>query len=362
MHPTVLHVIESLGRGGAEACLVAGLPALRDAGWDPRVLVLHAPDDLAPALRREGIPVFFGVAGAWKTALEAGRPAIVHTHLYEANVLGRLGAFLFRFPLVTTLHNPDYGSEGPGRLGMRRRLDVWTFGLAPPRFIAVSEAVVDDYREQVGYTATLVPNPIDQSWISGPSLPRREARAALGLSERRPLVFSAGRLHRQKGFDTLAEAAKRLPDVDFVVAGAGPDRAALERSGVLRLIGPQPHEEIRRWIAAADLVAVPSRYESFGVFAAEAMACGRALVATDVPGLRTTVGGSAVLVGPEQPGALADAMRSILTNDELRRGLEIQGPALAARFAPKAWANRLSEIYASVLESSAARVQRRPAS
>jgi glycosyltransferase involved in cell wall biosynthesis len=355
--PIVLHVIETLGRGGAEACLVAGLPSLRHAGWDARVLALNGPYDLAPALLERGVPVFCGRRGALKLALESerGRPAIVHTHLYRANILGRIGALLFRVPMITTLHNPDYGAEGPGWMGMRRTLDRWTFYFTPPRFIAVSQAVLDDYQEQMGYTAVVIPNPIDSFWLMGTMPTRDEARVALGLSGQRALVFSAGRLHNQKGFDTLAEAASLLPDVDFVVAGQGPQRDLLDRAGTLRLVGVQPREVIRQWIAAADVVAVPSRYESFGIFAAEAMACGRALIAADVPGLRTTVAGAALLVRPERPADLADAIRQLISNQDLRRELEAKAPALAARFAPQAWASRLSEIYTSVSRLSQAR-------
>jgi glycosyltransferase involved in cell wall biosynthesis len=354
--PVVLHVIETLGRGGAEACLVAGLPSLREAGWDARVLALNAPYDLASALLERGVPVFCGPRDALKVArgLARNRPAVVHTHLYRANMLGRVGSLPFRVPVVTTLHNPDYGAEGPGWMGIRRTLDRWTFRLKPPTFIAVSQAVLDDYEQQMGYAAAVIPNAIDSFWLTGLTPSRDEARAALGLSGGRPLVFSAGRLHEQKGFDTLAEAASSLPDVDFVVAGEGPQRDALGRAGTLRLVGVQSREKVRHWIAAADVVAVPSRYESFGIFAAEAMACGRALVAADVPGLRTTVAGAALLVQPETRGDLADAIHRLISNADLRRDLEAKGPALAARFTPRAWAARLSDVYASVLRLSRA--------
>ena len=240
---------------------------------------------------------------------------------------------------------------------MRRRLDLWTFGLAAPHFIAVSEAVVDDYREQVDYRVSkVVPNPIDPKWLSGPSLTRHDARVALGLSETTMVIFAAGHLHRQKGFDTLAAAAKLLTGVEFVVAGAGPERRDLENIGTLRLIGVQPQDVIRRWIAAADVVAVPSRYESFGIFAAEAMASGRALVAADIPGLRTTVEGAAILVKADDPTALAEAIGDLLANEDRRRALEAHGPALAARFTPRAWAKRVSEIYWEALQPSAATV------
>ena len=353
MQPIVWHVIETLGRGGAEACLVAGLPALRDAGWDARVLALQGPYDLAAALQDVGVPVFLGTAGALKLAVQTGRPAIIHTHLYRANMLGRLASLLLRVPIVTTLHNPDYGAEGPGRLGMRRRIDAWTFPLASPYFIAVSDAVAEDYRAQLGYSATVVPNPIDAFWLSRQTVSRRDARADLGCSQERSLIFSAGRLHRQKGFDLLAEAAKLLPDVDFVVAGEGPERGALERMGSLRLLGAQPRQVIRSWIAAANLVAIPSRYESFGIFAAEAMACGRALVATDVPGLRATVDGAAMLVPTEESGTLAAAIEELLNDRDRLGSMESSSPALAARFTPSAWAMGVSKVYASAWPASA---------
>lgn len=128
-----------------------------------------------------------------------------------------------------------------------------------------------------------------------------EGFRALSLPARTPRVFGAiGRLHRQKGFDILIEAFRKLPDPGLAlhIYGAGPDQAALCRAAAadprIRFIGHvERSEEI---IQSVDIVAMPSRWEAFGLVALEARAAGRPIICSGVDGLSMSAGSSATVV------------------------------------------------------------------
>jgi glycosyltransferase involved in cell wall biosynthesis len=118
-----------------------------------------------------------------------------------------------------------------------------------------------------------------------------------------------GRLSRQKGQDVLLDAwptvRQRVPGARLALVGDGPDIEALRArtSDGVEFTGAR--DEVSVWFAAADVVALPSRWEGMSLAMLEAMACGRPLVVTDVAGAEVAVG---AVVPPEDPHALADAV------------------------------------------------------
>ncbi len=159
----------------------------------------------------------------------------------------------------------------------------------------------------------VVPNGVDLKALREASdQDRAAARRALALGGG-PLVVSVGRLSRQKGQDFLLDAwaaiRRRVPDATLVLVGDGPQRAALEARGSpgVRLVGER--DDVPLWLAAADVVAAPSRWEGMSLSVLEAMASGRSVVATDVAGMGELLGGNAGAIVPrERPDALAQAL------------------------------------------------------
>src|SRR5205085_1124904 len=180
--------------------------------------------------------------------------------------------------------------------------------------------------------------------------PRREARASLHLSNARLLLF-VGRLQRFKGPDVailaVAEAARMAPDVmrDAVLAIVGgptgvdtePDEVArLMRLATASGVGdrvvffpPQPHARLADFYSAAELVLVPSRWESFGLVALEAQACGTPVIAAAVGGLRYSVadGVGGYLVQGHDPADYADRIVRLLTDPQEAARLAIGAAA-----------------------------------
>jgi glycosyltransferase involved in cell wall biosynthesis len=145
------------------------------------------------------------------------------------------------------------------------------------------------------------------------------APASLGLPNGVRIVLALGRLHPNKGFDVLVRALPILPRVHAVIAGEGPERAALlvlaAREGVAdRLHMPGWHSDTAALLAAANILVCPSRHEPLGNVVIEAWSARRPVVAAAADGPREliTPGIDGMLVPPEDPRALAGAIGSVL--------------------------------------------------
>jgi len=159
-----------------------------------------------------------------------------------------------------------------------------------------------------------------------PGLPDREAaRARLGLT--RPTLISVGGLIPRKRHHLTIDALALLPDVDLVIAGAGPERAALEAraaarglSGRVRLLGPVPHADLPAYYAAADAMVLASSREGWANVLLESMACGTPVVASDIPGNPEVVQAreAGLIVRANTAEGIADAVRDLLATPPAR--------------------------------------------
>jgi glycogen(starch) synthase len=176
------------------------------------------------------------------------------------------------------------------------------------------------------------------------------------------LVLLAGRLVYEKGFQVALDAlpallARVAGGVQFAVAGSGPyaeelrERAnALGLSGRVAFLGWTGDDELHDLYAAADVCAVPSLYEPFGLVALEAMAAGCPVVAADTGGLREVVpDGTGLRVRPGDPAGLADALERVLADAALGERLARAAAAHAARFRWDDAARRTAGVYDQVL-------------
>ena len=172
---------------------------------------------------------------------------------------------------------------------------------------------------------TVLPNPAPAI----PAMPsRNELRAELAL-DGDVLVF-AGRLGPQKAVGVLLDALARVSEVTLVIAGDGPERAALERrvaelglDGRVRFLGSVPRETVLRLFRAADASVLPSAWENFPHTVVEALAVGCPVIATAVGGVPEVVrdGENGLLVPPGDSAALADAIERFFGDASLRERL-----------------------------------------
>jgi glycosyltransferase involved in cell wall biosynthesis len=257
--------------------------------------------------------------------LRATRPVVLHAHGYKAAVAVRLAGMLSPgTPRVLTLHNLWPATVGAWELALLR----WIAKGAA--LIAVSPAVAESVRPAVDTNVQVIGNGVELSNFA--CMDPAGSRAALGLDREVPVVAYLGRLTREKGADLALEATRRLWErgvpARLLVAGDGPERATLVASAGPGAIFLGEREDVPRILAACDLVVIPSRREGQSIVALEAMAAGRPIVATRVGGLAALAeGAGGVVVPPDDPIALADALLRLLKDPNERAGRAASGRA-----------------------------------
>lgn len=362
----VLHLIESLGRGGAEHLLVTLLPALAREGIEPMVGVLHGPFDLEDELNSRGIDVIrLPVANRWNVPAAATNLrmacrehdiALVHAHLYFPSIYASYAAWRGGAPMVETFHNLAYAGANAKswKLALRRHLRAMLLKRGGSRFFGVSGAVAQHYSTALGLERVdVLPNVIDLDRIDGISTPTARKGERLRIAV-------PGRLVKEKGHADLIDAIARadLPPVELVFIGGGPMEVELAGKAAakgidLHVTGAVPHSDFLQHIDAADLIAIPSRHEGFGIAAAEAMALGKPVIATRAGGLPEVVADAGVLVETGDVAALASALEDLCRDGDLRRALGQRARQSAVeRFGPGPAAQQLAAEYRAIVARS----------
>src|SRR5262245_6726679 len=281
-----------------------------------------------------------------RAALEAFGPDVVHVHEPFTPSTSMLAVLAATGPVVATFHafldrSRLMEVSAPILRQIDHRIDA---------AVAVSEAAASFVRRVRRGPLEIVPNGVDVARFAEPAEPPE------GLPPG-PRILWVNRLDPQKGFGVMVQAfdllSRDVDDVHLLIAGEGRDRAALRslprraRNRVIPL-GTVPHEEVPRYLAAADVFCSPAvGQESFGIVLVEAMAAGVPVVATDIPGYREVVrdGEDGLLVRPNDPVALAAAIRRVLSEPDLAAALAGAGRARAPAFSWEAVAPRIEAVY-----------------
>jgi glycosyltransferase involved in cell wall biosynthesis len=338
---SVLHVAQPTD-GGVARYLVAACLDQAARGWD---VTVACPDGgrLAADLERVGIARLHWAArrapgpGCAAEAARLGRliagcrPRVVHLHASKAGLAGRL-ALRRRLPTVFQPHGWSWlavdGPVGAASLAWERAAARWT-----DLTVCVGEGEARHGRARgVGGRYTVVRNGTDLSrFHPADAAARTGARRRLGVELEAPLAVCVGRVTRQKGQDVLVSAwplvRRRCPRARLALVGDGNLLPALKTRPVAGVSYVGALDDVRPWLAAADIVVAPSRWEGLSLAVLEALATGRSVVASDVPGLAEAVApGTGVLVPPDDPVALADAVRRRLADPALAA---IEGVAAA---------------------------------
>jgi glycosyltransferase involved in cell wall biosynthesis len=281
----------------------------------------------------------------------AYQPAVVHSHGYRADLIAGSAARALGVPRVSTVHGFT-GGDWKNRL--YERLQLRSFRRFA-RVIAVSRPIRERLLEQGLHDERIavIPN----AWSPASLPPRGPARAQLGLADADFAIGWVGRLSAEKGADVLlaALAAGAGREAVSVIVGDGRERPALERqagelglTAGLRWTGMVPRAA--SLFPAFDCYVLSSRTEGTPIALFEAMAAGVPIVATRVGGVPDVItGAEALLVPPEDPAALAQAITAVRRDPaaaatRAARAREV----LALRFAPGPWLDRHLELYRAI--------------
>lgn len=299
---------------------------------------------------------------------------VVHAHYWLSGWVAELARRYWDTPFLqmfhTTAHMKNAVSaaadrETEQRLRIEQRLLTLANGI-----IAANPDERADLIWRMGVPAEkicTIPPGVDLELFQ--PLSRDYARAEIGIAPEEKVVLFVGRIDPIKGIDTLIEAAELMlrqgagaPPPCFLIVGGDLDAtgtpigplarvaAAIEERGIahhFRLAGSQPQNQLPVFYSAADVVAVPSRYESFGLVAVEALACGVPVVASRAGGLRFTIdeGVAGLLVKPQSAPALADGLKSVLADDGRRAKMAAAARPSVERYDWAEIARQMRHVY-----------------
>ena len=383
----IVHVIESLGRGGAERLLVDLLARLDRTRFEHHVLYLFPDHALRPEIEALGIDCeCLELRSAWdwprgwlrlRARLAALRPSVVHTTLQKADMYGRLAARSAGVPhVLSTLHECPYHEgvfvDNPGlnrgKYALIQWLDRTTARSINEALIVVSRATQRDVERYFAMPASRIHqiySGVDFSALERIDPARVEAmRRRLGIPEGVVTLLSVARLVPQKGhrylLEALAEVRRQGLDIRLLLRGDGPLRAELEarirQSGlggsVIWIDAYRRHDEIRHLMALSDVFVFPSLYEGLGIAPIEAMGLGLPCIASRVGPLPEVVpdGRGGLLVPPRDASALAEAIIALAGDPQRRRTMGQEARAHAhAIFDIRQTVARLEAVYDALL-------------
>jgi len=383
----VVHLIEALGPGGAERLLYTNLKQFDPERIRSTVITVypHATHWLEP-ITALGVPVVPLNCGstrdiprgirALRTWLVANRPDLIHSHLWAANIIGRVAGRLTGTPVISSIHNPDHEAQAWAdgadvsltKRRMVRALDRWTARAGSDRMIAVSDYVKQSANRHLGVSLDsidLVYNPIDIDALqAAPGNSRAELLRACGLPADSLILLNVARVSPQKGLlyalRALPSILERYPSAQLVSVGATTDPSWLEQLrreattlGVtdhFHLLGSR--RDVIDFLRACDVFIFPSLYEGLGIALIEAMGAGCACIATSAGPIPEIVrdGKDGILVPPADSEAIATAVCRVLSDESLRARLGKAATETAfSRFQPQKSADALTRIYESVV-------------
>ncbi|SKC39518.1 D-inositol-3-phosphate glycosyltransferase [Krasilnikoviella flava] len=415
MNVYVLELARALARRGAEIEIFTRATASaqpRCVDVEPGIRVVHVAAGPFEGLDKNDLPGQLCAFTAGVLRAEAHRPPhwydVVHSHYWLSGQVGWLAAERWDVPLVHTMHTmarvknaalaPGDTPEPVGRVVGEEQVVEAADGLVA----STREEAQDlrrEYRADPDRVHVVAPGvdldvfrPLEPAAGQDADEARRVLRERLGLPTDRKIVLFAGRVQLLKGPDVLVRAlgvladhastddateaeawcdggGSRVPTLVVLGGASGRATAVRELEALAHQVGvtdhldvrpPVPREELVDYLRAADVVAVPSHNESFGLVAAEAQAAGTPVVAAAVGGLQTVVvdGVSGVLVPDHSPWTWARELGDLLADDERRARLAAGARRASERFSWDRAAAAMLDVYAQAAKVHRARSPR----
>jgi glycosyltransferase involved in cell wall biosynthesis len=337
---SVYYFTDSQELGGAEHALLLLLEHIDRRHWQP-TLLYNASAAMTPVAERaqelgahvRAVPSMpLGLTGgrrvpAFARELRRQAPDVFHAHLRWplAAKYPLLAAVLARVPaIVATVHlYPDVPIDRSNRLQER------LLAAHVARYIAVSEDIATRLVERLRWPEDkieVIHNGVPVERLQRPVDP--DLRRQLTGGQDRPVLLSTARLVPQKGLEVLLRAAAQVNQARLVLAGEGPERAKLESEAAAlgvadRVVFLGYRNDVPELLAACDVFVLPSLYEGTSLSLLEAMAAGKPVITSAIPGTDEVVvdGETGLLVRPGDVDGLVAALRRVLAEPLLRARL-----------------------------------------
>ncbi|MBL7063830.1 MAG: glycosyltransferase [Anaerolineae bacterium] len=307
---------------------------------------------------------------------------ILHSHYWLSGVVARELRGRWSTPIVHMFHTlgkmKDAVAQRPEERETARRIAVETEIM---RFADVLIAATPAEKEQLARLYSADPSRIR---VISPGvdterfypIPAAQAKERIGLCPDRRIILFVGRIEPLKGIDNLLQAMAQIiggrPELGEVlcvpIIGGDPDRIReddemvrlqelreeLGIGDVVTFLGAKDQDTLQYYYSAAEMVVMPSDYESFGMVALEAMACGTPVIASDVGGLPFLVrhGRTGYRVPARDPATLAAKITQLLTDEGLRRRVGQRAACWAESYAWPRIADRIEAVYTGLVGHS----------
>jgi glycosyltransferase involved in cell wall biosynthesis len=374
---TILQIVAPGEVGGLESVVLALAAGQTRRGHNVIVAVVFQPRDgehpfvsalIAAGVRAVPLVIppraYLKERALIKKLCNREQPDVVHTHGYRPDILHAASRLTRNFATVTTIH----GSSRVGRISAFHEMVQMLLLRRFDAVIAVSRQLADQLRETWVSPSHL--HVIRNGWSDRIQVAdSSEARRRLNLPPKGVVVGWVGRLIPIKGADIFLRAVRQLTTLPLTVSliGDGSERTRLEEfaraeglSDRIRFHGTVP--DAGRYISAFDVFVLSSRSEGTPVTLLEAIAAKVPVVVTSVGGVPDVVGpAEAMLVPPEDPGALAEAIRFVL-RDPVAAAVRVEAATdrLHADFGMERWIDAHDRVYdLIVLERTRRRAHRK---
>lgn len=380
MNVYVIELARQLARRGIDIDIFtratsSSLPQVVEA--DERVLVRHIHAGPFEGLTKGELPGQLCVFAREVMRAEAGHlPGhydAIHSHYWLSGQVGALARDRWGVPLVHTMHT--MAKVKNAALAVGDTPDPQARVIGEEQVVEAADMLIANTAREAGELIDLYAAEPERVEVVHPGVDlsvftpgsRREARAALDLPVDARVLLFAGRIQPLKAPDVLLRAAAVLLEEDpdlrsrlVVAVVGGPSGTGLEHptaladlahelgiADVVRFVPPVDQAGLAQWCRAANVVAVPSYNESFGLVAVEAQATGTPVVAAAVGGLTTVVrdGESGLLIDGHDPRAWAHALRRVMDDDRLHTRLSAGALEQARQFSWERTADRTLEVY-----------------
>lgn len=344
----VLYIINGLGAGGAERSLAELLPELHQHDIEPIIACFYRrTEGVQDQILAQGVDVrFIDSKRGWarirslRKIIREERPALIHTVIYEADILGRIAAIGSRIPVLSSIVSTPYAAvryADPNidsrKLRILQLLDAWTARWLTTHLHAVSASAKFEAMKALGLPdqhITVVPRGRDLKRLGQVSPDRRSRiRRQLAIPEDAVVLITVGRHIYAKAQHLAIEALDLLhtsiPNLRLLIVGREGDATQCLQSMIReRNLGEQVvllghRKDVSDLLAASDLFLFPSRFEGMPGALIEAMALKLPIIASDIPANREliTSGHNGLLIPTDSSNALAEAVAQLLHDRKL---------------------------------------------
>jgi glycosyltransferase involved in cell wall biosynthesis len=381
----VVHMMPDLMVGGGQHLLLRNIKGMDPSRVKSYVCCVRALGDMEEAYRAAGVEVLCLNMRSGTQLIQATRQLaaivkrenidIIHTNNTVLDrTVGQLAALRTGRPVVNSLHSEHESSESISKKGLKslpRRIKR-EFGIRLGRatvkhVLPVSGSVKESWwpylramkirPEQV---TVVHPGLAPERFVSLSEAQRTELRRTVGVDDANPLLINVGRLNYGKGQHWLVPmmkpALEKHPKAKLILVGDGQDRQVLTES--IRSLGLESsvimlgqRSDVTQLLNIADLFVFPSLTEGFPLAVLEAMAAGKVMVGFRLPSFRECVEEekSGVLVPIGDSEALTKAVLEVLADPARMREMGLRSRAIAERFTQRSTSEKLESVYASLV-------------